>query len=222
MPEDMSGAGNSNGKIKWVSEKRKVEELIPSNYNPRKFSDKEWRKLARSIEKFDLCDPLIINTNNHLIGGHFRLKILKQRGALEADVRVPNRELNEAEEKELNIRLNKNLGEWDFNVLADWDRNLLLESGFETPEVNKILATSRIMEEVVPEIEFAVELKEEHNYIVLYFDNEVDWLQGQELFELKKQELKYRVLGMANSGLGRVIKGSTAIQKILKYAREQG
>jgi len=118
--------------MKWLNEKRKIKDLIPASYNPRKLSDKQKKHLTESIEKFDVCDPIVINKNNTVIGGHQRLKVLSEKGINEVDVRVPEKELTVEEEKELNLRLNKNTGEFDFDVLAlEFDKDMLLEVGFE-------------------------------------------------------------------------------------------
>lgn len=125
-------------KIFWTSEKRNVNDLIPAKYNPRYWPEKESDSLKKSLDKFNLADPLIINRNNTLIGGHFRLHILKSNGIQEVDVRVPSVNLNETQEKELNLRLNKNLGEWDIDLLANFDEEMLLDVGFESAELDKI------------------------------------------------------------------------------------
>ena len=126
-------------KLSWHSEKRKLSELIPSEYNPRKATEKQAKDLSKSLEKFDLADPIIINTDNHVVGGHFRLRILKDKGEdIEVDVRVPNRKLTDKEERELNIRLNKNTGQFDYELLANFDEELLLDTGFESVELDKI------------------------------------------------------------------------------------
>ena len=116
--------------INWRSEKRKISDLKPAPYNPRSWNEKETKNLTESLERFNLADPIIINTNNTIIGGHFRLHILKGRGATHVDVRVPDRELTEAEEKELNLRLNKNSGLWDWSMLSEYDHDTLLMVGF--------------------------------------------------------------------------------------------
>ena len=124
--------------ISWAAEKRRISELIPASYNPRKWPDKEIKDLRASLEKFSLADPIVINADNTVIGGHFRLKLLKEKGVDEVDVRVPNRLLEEAEEKELNIRLNRNLGLWDFDALANFDEGLLKDIGFDFKELDRI------------------------------------------------------------------------------------
>jgi len=127
-----------NGKIVWHTEKRKISELIPAEYNPRQATEKQWKDLEKSLEKFNLADPIVINKNNRVIGGHFRLKILQAKGVEEVDVRVPNRLLTEEEERELNLRLNKNLGEWDLDKLANFDEELLKDVGFSQEELDEI------------------------------------------------------------------------------------
>lgn len=125
-------------KINWKTEKRKIEELRPWEKNPRKFNEKQKIRLKESLEKFNLAEPIIINKDGTVIGGHFRLKVLKEMGVEEVDVRVPDRLLSEKEVEELNLRLNKNLGEWDWDLLANFDEELLKNVGFEDEELDEI------------------------------------------------------------------------------------
>jgi len=127
-----------NSKIEWHNEKRKLKDLKPFEGNPRKATEKEVQDLNNSLTKFNLADPLVINTDNTVIGGNFRLKILKEKGIEEVDVRVPNRTLTRKEAEELNIRLNKNSGEWDYDILANFDEDLLKETGFKDEELDNI------------------------------------------------------------------------------------
>jgi len=124
--------------ISWKTERRKVTELMPAPYNPRHATEKEKQDLATSLERFDLADPLVINLNNRVIGGHFRLNVLKERGVQEIDVRVPSRLLTEDEEMELNLRLNKNTGSWDFDSLANINEEMLMDVGFAASELDDI------------------------------------------------------------------------------------
>jgi hypothetical protein len=70
-----------------------------------------------------------------------------------------------------------------------------------------------------PEVEFSEELLENHNYIVLYFDNDIDWLQAQTLLSLKRYKSLHSKPGFTVTGIGRVIKGSEAIER-LRETRE--
>src|ERR1044072_6304700 len=108
--------------IKWHLEKRKIKDLIPHPKNPRRLSKDQAYHLQTSLEKFGIADKPIINSNNIIIGGHQRLQILKKMGEKEIDCWVPDHQLSHSEIDEMNIRLNKNLGEWDWDILAnEWD-----------------------------------------------------------------------------------------------------
>ena len=124
--------------IIWTNEKRMVKELIPAKYNPRQASEKEENDLAISLDRFSLADPIIINRNNTVIGGHFRLRMLERKGISECDVRVPNRLLDAAEERELNLRLNKNTGSWSLDLLKEFGKDMLSDTGFESLDMDKI------------------------------------------------------------------------------------
>jgi DNA modification methylase len=137
--------------IKWRSEVRLISDLKPAGYNPRKLTEKQEKDLGESLERFDLCDPIVINLDGTIIGGHQRIRVLKSRGVLEVDVRVPDRQLSEAEEKELNLRLNKNLGEWDLELLASFDADMLKDVGFNSEELDKIFKLQESeKDEIVP------------------------------------------------------------------------
>jgi len=133
-----------NHTLEWHNEKRKIGELLPYENNPRKITEKQKKDLMKSLQKFNLAEVPAINTDNLIIAGHQRLSILKELygSDYEIDVRVPSRQLSEKEFQEYNIRSNKNVGEWDFDVLANaFDLEDLTEWGFdaeqfETTEIN--------------------------------------------------------------------------------------
>jgi DNA modification methylase len=118
-----------------------ITELKPALYNPRRWSDDQTAHLTESIKRFGLVDPLIVNSapkrHNIVIGGHFRLKIAKDLGLKEVPVvyiDIPD----EAKERELNLRLNRNTGEWDFELLKQFDIDLLLDVGFDDNDLGDI------------------------------------------------------------------------------------
>jgi len=111
-----------------------ITDLKLADYNPRRLTTKQYNDLKSSLEKFGLVDPIIVNSDNTVIGGHQRLKIIKELGATE----VPTVRLNlsKEDEKELNIRLNKNTGEFDLDILANnFDMEELKEWGFKDVEL---------------------------------------------------------------------------------------
>lgn len=119
-----------------------VMELKLAQYNPRKWSEAQIVSLKESIKRFGLVDPLIANQapgrENILIGGHFRLKVAKELGFKEVPVVFVNLSLEK--EKELNLRLNQNLGEFDFKLLAEFGEDLLQNVGFSSEELDEIFA----------------------------------------------------------------------------------
>lgn len=125
-------------KIIWRTEKRKIDELKPFEGNPRQATEKQKEDLSKSLERFNLAEPIVINTDNTIIGGHFRWRILKEKGIKEIDVRMPNRTLTRKEVEELNLRLNKNVGEWDLDLLANFDEEFLKEIGWSAEELDEI------------------------------------------------------------------------------------
>lgn len=122
-------------KITWHSQIRKIADLNPAPYNPRQLTKKQAEDLGKSLDKFSLAEPIVINLNNTIIGGHQRVTLLKLKGVTEIDVRVPDRELSIEEEQELNLRLNANVGEFDWDALANLDKDLLVEVGFDPKEL---------------------------------------------------------------------------------------
>lgn len=123
--------------MEWKLEKRKLSELHANEKNPRKLSKSDAQQLQRSIEKFGVCEPIVINWDGTIIGGHQRVKTLKKLGYKEVEVYLPDQPLSEKEADELNIRLNKNSGDFDFDILANsWDPNDLVDWGFSMEELH--------------------------------------------------------------------------------------
>lgn len=130
-------------KLQWHIEQRKVGDLKAWEKNPRKMTDKDREDLHKSFKKFDYVEVVIINTDNKVIGGHQRLHEMLSTGKEEEmiDVRVPNRKLTAKEFSELAIRLNKNRGDWDQDLLASFfDADDLQNYGFDDLELNNIFA----------------------------------------------------------------------------------
>ena len=120
--------------MEWQLENREIKTLCENPDNPRTLSKKQGEELKKSLRKFGQCEPIVIQPDGTVIGGHQRLRVLKKMGAKCIDVYSPKEPLSDSDVKELSIRLNKNQGDWDFDMLANvWDIDILLESGF-TPE----------------------------------------------------------------------------------------
>jgi ParB-like chromosome segregation protein Spo0J len=108
--------------------KVKIAELNPAEYNPRRMTNKQYEDLKNSLEKFGCTIPIVIN-GDVIVGGHQRVKIMRELGAeFVPAVRV---NLSKEDERELNIRLNKNTGDFDMDILAnEFDIEELKRLGF--------------------------------------------------------------------------------------------
>ena len=138
-------------------------QLRPAAYNPRKAlkpSDKEYQKIKNSIQEFGYVEPIIVNYDMTVIGGHQRLTVLKDLGYTEAQCVVLHIE-DEAKVKALNIALNKISGEWNEQLLADLlvdlqDAQFNLDlTGFEAPEIDQLF--SKLHNKDIEEDNFDVE-----------------------------------------------------------------
>jgi DNA modification methylase len=113
---------------------KKIEDLNPAEYNPRQITTKQYKDLKESIKRFGLVDPIIINQDNTIIGGHQRFKIMQQMAGENVPCVILH--LTKEKEKELNIRLNKNTGEFDMDILANnFDVAELKDWGFKDIEL---------------------------------------------------------------------------------------
>ncbi|GBG09498.1 transcriptional regulator [Paenibacillus agaridevorans] len=125
-----------------------LDQINPAAYNPRvdlQPGDPEYEKLRRSIETFGYVEPIVWNERTgNMVGGHQRYKILRARGDTEAAVSVVD--LDEQQERLLNLALNKVSGHWDEEALARLleelkDAGAELElSGFEAEEIGELIA----------------------------------------------------------------------------------
>jgi len=118
---------------------RNISDIIPADYNPRELTKKQYAEIKESIAKFGLVDPLIVNIHptrkNILVGGHQRLQVIIGMGLKTVPCVEVN--LDEKQEKELNIRLNKNQGQWNYDNLANFfDVDNLVDWGFDSKELN--------------------------------------------------------------------------------------
>jgi len=133
--------------------KVKISELKQAEYNPRRMTNKQYEDLKNSLEKFGCTIPIVIN-GDVIVGGHQRVRIMRELGAeFVPAVRV---NLSKEDEKELNIRLNKNSGEFDLDILANnFDMEELKDWGFKDIElgfnIDKIVE-GNIEDDHIPEV----------------------------------------------------------------------
>lgn len=149
-------AGNE---YRLLRERRLLTNIHPADYNPRKAlkpSDPEFKNIERSLREFGYVDPIIINRDGTIIGGHQRATVLKALGQKEADVIILD--LSKPDEKALNIALNKIGGQWDMEKLREVLGDLQLSSldvtatGYSESEIAVVLGDSEAQQDDDPAI----------------------------------------------------------------------
>jgi len=133
---------------------RKISELIHPDYNPRQIKKEDFEQLKRSLSEFDSVEPAVINTasgrENIIVGGNQRIRAAEELGWQEFPCVSVCLELER--EKELNVRLNRNTGSWDFDKLANgFDVSDLTDWGFEEWEFG--MQQDELEEKKIPTIE---------------------------------------------------------------------
>ena len=140
-----------------------IDSLIFAEYNPRQLTKDQYKHLKDSIDRFGLVDPIIVNKNkdrkNIIVGGHQRVKVAKDMNIKE--VPVLEVDLTYDRERELNVRLNANTGEWDTDILANmFELDELQDWGFDDIDL-KLFEDEEIKEGLtddddVPEVEESI------------------------------------------------------------------
>ena len=135
-----------------------INKLQPASYNPRQISTKQYKDLKESVNRFGVVDPIIINKDMTVIGGHQRLKVCKDLKHTEIDCVVLD--LTKEEERELNIRLNKSGGEFDLDILAnEFEIQELKDWGFK--EIDLGLNIDKIPEDLSDKLELQYKIEVE-------------------------------------------------------------
>ena len=205
-----------------MAEKRtmKVSQLKANPTNPRIIKDDKFKKLVESLRGFpEMMEkrPMVCVTDvdgkMFPLGGNMRLRAIQELGMKE----IPDTwvtladDWTEEKRKEFTIKDNASFGEWNWDDLGnEWDAEELNEWGLELPiDLEEIKETKDIPD--IGEVEFSEELLLEHNYIVLYFDNAMDWEVAQEVYGLKQVKSKESSPKCQKVGTGRVINGKDFI-----------
>jgi len=162
---------------------RNIVDLKPAEHNPRRLTDKQRKHLKESLQTFGCVEPVIVNCNpdrkDIIIGGHQRCKVWQSLG----NNTIPTIavDLTADEERELNVRLNKNTGEFDFELLANYfDDEKLQEWGFTEDELfasydDKIDGLAEDDEIELPQ---SVQLEPPKEYVIILCEpNSVEWEQ---------------------------------------------
>jgi ParB-like chromosome segregation protein Spo0J len=188
-----------------------IREIKPNTNNPRIIKDDKFKKLVKSIKEFpEMLElrPIVVDSDMIVLGGNMRLKACIAAGLTEVPILVAD-QLTEEQKKEFIVKDNIGFGEWDWDILAnEWDADLLEEWGLDVPSIDEFTGVEE------QEIVFSEYLDEAHNYVVLLFNSEVDWLNAQTHFNLTSVH-SMRANGKPwSKGIGRVIDGAEYLKEL--------
>lgn len=203
---------------------RKIKELIGAEYNPRELTKKQYNDLRSSLNRFGIIDPVIVNAHpdrkNIIIGGHQRTRVWEEMG----NDTIPTVEvsLTLEQEKELNVRLNKNTGQFDMDMLSNFfEVSDLMEWGFEEAELVGFDPTSvdDIEEGEEIEIEKSLQVMPKKEYIIIMADEDSnEWDELRRIFKCKIVRQGGCAVGStsdkATSGLERVFNLKTFKERV--------
>lgn len=197
---------------------RQIKDLKPYKKNAKKHNKEQVEQIANSIKKFGFTQPVIVDKNNSVVAGHGRILGAKKAG-LKSVPTVCLEDLTEEQIKAYRLVDNK-LNE------SEWDSDLLKQSLEEIAEMDMevfgftidSLADETV--EVEPEVPFTEILNEENNYIVLKFENKIDWINAMGVLGVEKVKA-YPTKKNGNkktfgerAGVGRVIDGIKVLERI--------
>lgn len=217
--------------------KLKISKLVENNgqiegvpRNPRQWSKEDVEKLKTSIQETPElleargCIVYPMGDKYVVLGGNMRLTACKQLGYKEVDCAILDEGTTADKLREIVIKDNGSFGQWDFDMLAnEWDDLPLGDWGIDMASTVEEKVAKIEKEKIEADVPFTEVLGEEHNYIVLYFDNSVDWLQAQSVFDIAP------VRGLSTSrsednsekiGVGRVLNGADALNKIFDFSKK--
>jgi len=204
--------------------------------NVRVHDERNQNAIGQSLRDLGAGRSILIDSENVIIGGNgvyeqardlgLPVRIIESDGSELIAVKRTDLKSADAKRKALAIADNRtsDLSFFDDDKLRgmlDQCGDLASATGFTPEEIAELTATPEDSPENPPEdpaageVPFAEELLESHNYVVLYFNNSVDWLQAKTLFDLHSVKEPGSKPGYERHGIGRVINGAAALNRIL-------
>lgn len=198
-----------------------IKDLKPHPKNPNKHPTGQVEVLAKLIERVGWRLPITVsNLSGYIIRGHGRLAAAERLKVKK--VPVDYQDYKDREEELADLVADNTIPELsrlDDDLLSvivkdldssDFDLDLL---GISDKKLETLMSEMGD-EEKKPDVEFSTELHESSNYIVLVFDNDIDWLQALTLFDLETVKALDSKPGYEKKGIGRVLDGPFAIDKL--------
>jgi hypothetical protein len=195
----------------------KISKVKGNPSNPRIIKNDKFKKLVKSIQEFPemlKLRPIVVDEDMMVLGGNMRLKASKDAGLKEVWIEVAEG-LTEEQKKEFIVKDNVGFGEWEYDILAnEWDSSKLTEWGLDVWLNEDDIKELKNPVNTESENPLAVEIDTECNYIILKFTKDIDWIYANNLFKLEKVQATNQAGKHFRTGVGRVVDGIQAINKI--------
>lgn len=193
--------------------------------NYRKHGDRNKKLIRKSLDELGAGRSIVIDADGEIIGGNGVFEAWGDRPikVIESDgselVVVQRTDLKTEDEKRKKLAIMDN----STSDTSTWDMSLL-QADFDIPALSDLGVDVKLkdVDDKEPDIKFTEELLEEHNYVVLYFDNSVDWLQAQSLLGLESVHALSSKPGFEKKGVGRVLKGAHALEHLKNQLKGVG
>lgn len=193
--------------------------------NYRKHGDRNRKLIRKSLDELGAGRSIVIDAEGEIIGGNGVFEAWGDRPirVIESDgselVVVQRTDLKTDDEKRKKLAIMDN----STSDTSTWDMSLL-QADFDIPALADLGVDVKLkdVDDKEPDIKFTEELLEEHNYVVLYFDNSVDWLQAQSLLGLESVHALSSKPGFEKKGVGRVLKGAQALEHLKNQLKRVG
>lgn len=204
----------------------RIKNLRAAEYNPRKITASQKAELRKSMNRFGFLQPLVVNIHperrGRVVGGNQKLAILREDGM--SEVSVVEVDLPLREEKELNLRLNKNQGDFNEEVLKEFfNRDDLLQVGFAESEIGFLdevhnAAAKNLEDRGEPRYPIVPKFDERYDSVMVFCKNEIDFLWLKEILGIvRKKSYKNEAVGEC-----RVIDCEQFRKQLSDYAAKNG
>lgn len=196
-----------------------IDSVGPFPGNPR---EGDVGAIVESLRRFGQQKPVVVQeSSRYIVAGNHLWRAAKALGWPEIAANVVAMDDKTAEAYLIADNRTSELGSYDEDALGEMLRKLAQEgnlkgTGYDGDDVDDFLR--RLEREnagkVEPDISFAVELLESHNYVVLYFDNELDWNSARTKLGIETVRAPDATDTYDRRGVGRLIRGADILRML--------
>ena len=173
--------------------------------------------LVESLQVNGQYRPIVVQkSTNYVLAGNHLLRAAMQLGWEEIQAAVIDCDNEHARKIVLIDNRSNDLGEYNEDLLKSLLKDLedFAGTGYTESDIEDLEKLSGVQVEERPEIEFSLSLHEENNYVILVFDNALDWQAAITTFDLKTVKAWDSREGFSRAGIGRVVAGAPVLDRL--------